>query len=88
MATMTGVMVRAALSRASRWKRISSAFSKTSKLFDAEARRGGASGRMALGRRARSPPGGFCGAFQCSAAGYFILTYDATIGGAQYTAYG
>jgi hypothetical protein len=59
-----------------------SVFSKTSKLFDASAKRGGASGGMALGRPADADRGGFSGPVGC-----FLLTYDATTGEAQNTAY-
>jgi hypothetical protein len=81
MAMTKGVMVRAALSQASRWKR--TARIRIYRSSSTPARSGAArpagwpwgGGRDADG-------GGFC-----RPAGAFILTYDATIGEAQNTAY-
>ena len=83
MAMTKGVMVRAALSQAPRWKRISTArFRKQSKP-STPARSGAARPAGGLGAAGAMP----------TVAGFavrpaiFILTYDATTGEAQNTAY-
>jgi len=81
MAMTKGVMVRAALGQAPRWKRISTArFPK--RRSPSTPTRGGAACPAGWPRGGDADRGGLCGP-----AGAFILTYDATTGEAQNTAY-